>query len=123
MRNKYDSFGSRLDEPLFRVPCQGVTPEQMVAVAVEVAQVEYGWCLADPGVQGVTGIFEGIFEGADQVRAVFQEGQHQEGSRWMERLAAENMSGPDFPVAQYLQLRDVPVEGNPRQMPEYRERC
>ena len=41
----------------------------------------------------------------------------------MERLAAEDMSGPDFPVAQYLQLRDVRVEGNPRQMPEYRERC
>ena len=41
----------------------------------------------------------------------------------MERLAAEDMSGPDFPVAQYLQLRDVLVEENPRQTPEYRERC
>ena len=96
------------DEPLCRVPRQGVTPEQMVAVAVEVTPVEYGWRLADPGGQGAAGILQGV----DQVRAVFQEGQHRERNKWMERLAAEDMSGPDFPVAQYLQLRDVLVEGN-----------
>ena len=43
--------------------------------------------------------------------------------KWSEKLAAGDASGPDFPVAQYLQLRDARVEGNPRQTPEYRDRC
>ena len=50
----------------------------MVAVLVEVTTVEYGWRLADPGVQGAAGILQGI----DQVREIFQEGQHQERNKW-----------------------------------------
>ena len=109
----------RPDWPLRRVPRQGETPQQTVAVAVEVTPVEYGWRLADPGGQGAAGILQGV----DQVRAVFQEGQHRERNKWMERLAAEDMSGPDFPVAQYLQLRDVLVEGNASQTPTHLDRC
>ena len=45
----------RPDGPLCRVPRQGVTSQQTVAIAVEVTPVEYGWRLADPGVQGAAG--------------------------------------------------------------------
>ena len=43
--------------------------------------------------------------------------------KWMDKLAAGDAEGPVFPVAQYLQLRDAEVVGNPRQTEEYRARC
>jgi hypothetical protein len=44
-------------------------------------------------------------------------------AEWMQKLKEGDLSGPPFPVDQYLRLRDTPVEGNPRQTEEYRQAC
>ena len=43
--------------------------------------------------------------------------------RWMDKLSAGDLSGPTFPVSQYLELRGRKIEGNPRQTTEYSDRC
>ena len=41
----------------------------------------------------------------------------------MRKVENGDLSGPPFPVEQYLRLRDQPIEGNPRQTEEYRKEC
>ena len=47
----------------------------------------------------------------------------QEGSKWLEKLKAGDLSGLEVHPEQYLRLRDEPLQGNPRSEPEYKERC
>ena len=83
---------------------------------MEVTPVSYGWMLEEVRAQGAVA---GRSGDAEAVSAVLQRAPN----AWMVRLAAGDLSGPVFPVAQYLQLRDMRVEGNPRQTQEYREGC
>ena len=43
--------------------------------------------------------------------------------RWFQRLDDGDLSGPPFPVKQYLPLKGHVVDGNPRQTEEYRDQC
>jgi len=46
----------------------------------------------------------------------------QNAQNWMDKLSGGDLSGPVFPVSQYLELRGEKIEGNPRQSDEYRDR-
>ena len=114
----------RPDEPVCRVPRQGLAIDgtaEPIEISVEVAPVTYGWTMGEPGARGAA-TNPGNTD-TEHVRAVLQRAQISANSPWMKKLATKDMSGPDFPVAQYLQLRDQRVDGNPRQTQEYREKC
>ena len=115
---------SRPDKPMCRASRQGAdvgdTAESM-KISVEVTPVTYGWMIEEPG--SATKPTNAIGADTEQIRSVLQRPQTDASNPWMKKLAMEDRSGPEFPVGQYLQLRDKRVDGNPRQTSEYREKC
>ena len=94
----------RLDEPVCRVPrpksSSGGTAES-IEISLEVTPVTYGWMIEEPGLAA-----DPASTSIEQIRAILQQTGIGSSSPWMKKLAADDMSGPEFPVAQYLQLRD-----------------
>ena len=78
---------------------------------MEVTPVTYGWMLEEP-------VIPKIGDG-DRMCTIGQ----RSNEYWMQKLADKDMSGPEFPIEQYLQLRDARVEGNPRQTEDYKQKC
>jgi hypothetical protein len=87
-------------------------------ISMEVTPVTYGRTVEEPG-----SATNAVGTDSEQIRSVLQRPQTGASNPWMKKLAMKDMSGPEYPVVQYLQLRDRRVDGNLRQTPEYREKC
>ena len=104
---------SRPDEPVCRISRQGIAigdTAESIEISVEVTPVTYGWTMEEPG-----SATNPVNTDTEQIRTILQRPEIGASNPWMKKLAMKDMSGPDFPVAQYLQLRNQRVDGNPRQ--------